>query len=126
MSWTDPKSAGIGSITGDTGGPDTVFAGYSPDPVIDYERVLGSHAVLWNVTALNLATVSVSIQGSLDGSTWYALDGGGTTLSATGTALVVCTSKPARYVRTATNITGTTGAQGSATISASVIASEEG
>lgn len=125
MSWTDPKEVGIGAITGDTGGPDTVFAGYSPDPVVDYERVLGSHAVLWKVGALSLATVTVSLQGSLDGTNWYALDGGGLTISATGVSLVVCKDKPARYVRTSTNITGTSSAQGSATVNASAVADEE-
>lgn len=103
MAWTDPF-ASFNSVTlsQSVSGWGTPQAG----SVVDYEHVMGSHAVHWMASTATPSAngAALALQGSLDGANFYDLGasadigdvGGG--IPASVDALVV-SHVPARYVR---------------------------
>lgn len=114
--WTAPAETLVAAgVTGTS----TPVAG----TVINYERVMNSHAwqVTQEVTSGSGYVFSLQFFGSLDGENWYGISGNAVTVTQ-GTIIAVFSDVPAQYVQA---ITGPFDAENVAlTVSVAVVARE--
>lgn len=95
--WTDPVDSFNNATYTQPGS-----SGFGPvnwSPAVDWERVMGAHASVFNVTNPNAVSCEIYVQASLDGSTWFTISTG--TANATGVVFLTPAGvpEPARYVR---------------------------
>jgi hypothetical protein len=95
--WTDPLDSFNGSAFTQPGS-----SGFGPmnwSPAVDWRRVMGAHASVFNVTNPNNVMSNIAVQASLDGSTWFTISTG--TANSTGVIFLAPAGapEPARYVR---------------------------
>jgi hypothetical protein len=118
--WTDPASSfSSETVDGPATGP--AWGTMSFGSVIDHERVMNSHAA--QVIAVSGggtdSGIQVSLQGSLDGSTFYLLAG-----PAMGSQLLVAEDTPAKFVRADATVSTLYGGQGIFNLTVLVVAQE--
>jgi hypothetical protein len=116
--WTEPSSSFTATvIDGPTTGP--AWGGLVTGDVINYERVMNSHAMQMIVSMTGAGGYQMFLQGSLDGTNFYNLGG------PYGGGMAVVENEPAQFVRTTLSPYTDSGPPGSVFTATTLVIAQE-